>query len=109
MIHYGITPAILAEHLACLQYGDRENLLKNIQTSKKTKLTKTYNKICQATKFKKQKAKTVVEHTKYDPVLGQMENENEEEQEPEGEGGEESISDVVVAKKADKSKPKKKK
>jgi hypothetical protein len=46
MIHYGVTPAILAEHLTCLQYGQRENLFKNIETSKKTKLTKAYNKIC---------------------------------------------------------------
>jgi hypothetical protein len=38
-----------------------------------------------------------------------MENEVDEEGEPEGEGGEESISDVIVAKKTDKSKPKKKK
>lgn len=85
MLHYGITPAILTEHLSCLQYGERENLLKNVETSKKTKLTKTYNKMCEATKFKKHKEKVVVEHLKFDPVLGEMEAEGDDGAEEEGE------------------------
>lgn len=44
MDHYDITPTTLAENITCLQYGNRESLLKDIAPATKTKLTKAYNK-----------------------------------------------------------------
>jgi hypothetical protein len=45
MLHYGISPLTITEHLSLLQHGEKQNLLKNIEVVKKTKLTKMYNKI----------------------------------------------------------------
>ena len=54
MIHYGITPTILNEHLMSLQFSkERQNILKNIETLKKTKLTKMFNKKHETLKLKK--------------------------------------------------------
>lgn len=44
MDHYNITPAILAESVTVLQYGDRESLLKDVPAAAKAKLTRAYNK-----------------------------------------------------------------
>lgn len=54
MIHYGITPAVLNEHLMSLQFGkDRQNILKDIETIKKSKLTRIFNKKHETLKMKK--------------------------------------------------------
>ena len=70
MDFYNITPAHISEHLQSLQLGERQELMKNVSTSAKTKLTKTYNKYHESTKFKKKKLQIDEEYLKFDPVLG---------------------------------------
>ena len=57
MDHYNISPAILADHITSLQSAGRENLLKDVPTQTKTKLTKTYNKHHEMARLKKTKGK----------------------------------------------------
>lgn len=57
MEFYNLTPTHISEHLQSLQFGERQDLLKNIPAPLKTKLTKTYNKHHENTKFKKKKLK----------------------------------------------------
>ena len=57
MDHYNFTPASLTESITCLQYGNRESLLKDIPAATKAKLTRAYNKHHETTKFKKNKVK----------------------------------------------------
>ena len=108
MDHYDITPTTLAENITCLQYGNRESLLKDIAPATKTKLTKAYNKHHQTTKFKKHKAKAEGDKTaKYDPVLGEMLVEKPEEDDEEENKNEED--GIIVGKKSAPAKGKKKK
>ena len=57
MDFYNLTPVYISENLQNLQFRERQDLMKNIPTSIKTKLTKTYNKYHETTKFKKKKLK----------------------------------------------------
>ena len=74
MDFYEISPAHLTEHFQCLQLGDRQNIMKDVPATIKSKLTRTYNKYHQTTKFKKQKGKVGENMSKFDPVLGEFEN-----------------------------------
>jgi len=57
MDFYNLTPVHISENLQNLQFRERQDLMKNIPTATKTKLTKTYNKYHETTKFKKKKLK----------------------------------------------------
>ena len=73
MDFYEISPTHLTEHLQCLQLGERQNIMKDVPAAIKAKLTRTYNKFHQTTKFKKQKGKVAAESmSKFDPVLGEF-------------------------------------
>jgi hypothetical protein len=57
MIHYDLTPAMISEHLTCLQIGEFQNLWKDkIEATKKARLTKMYNKMYSDIKAKDPKA-----------------------------------------------------
>lgn len=75
--HYGITPVMVADHLLSLQPENKVKFFKEIEGQKKAKLTKVYNKLFEATKFKRQKMKMpAIHHLKYDPAL-EMEDEGD--------------------------------
>jgi hypothetical protein len=75
MDHYHLTPAHISEHLQGIQALSRQDLLKNISSSTKSKLTKFYNKHHESTKFKKRKQKAEDNNIKkFDPVLDEFEN-----------------------------------
>jgi hypothetical protein len=59
-MNYNISPIIITEHLSSLQYGNYQNLWKDrIETNKKTKLTKMFNRMCLDIKSKDQKGQKV--------------------------------------------------
>ena len=106
MENYNLAPANISEHLESLQLPSNQNLLKDVPTQTKTKLTKTYNKIHHTEKFKKEKTKSTDDVMKYDPILQEFENlkidESENEENEEGN----NTSKMVEEKKA-KTKKKK--